>query len=53
MFNQWCGENATSKEQTQAEVRVADSSRIGSVFCAWTLEILSDSILIGRKEIRV
>jgi hypothetical protein len=32
MLNQWCGGNATSKEQTQAEVRVADSSGIGSIF---------------------
>jgi len=53
MFSQWCSGNATSKEQTQTEFRVADSSRIGSIFCVWTLKILSDNILIGRKEIRV
>jgi len=53
MFSQQCGGNATSKEQMQAEVRVADSSLIGSIFCVWTLKILSDNILIGRKEIRV
>jgi hypothetical protein len=53
MFSQWCGGNATSKEQTRAEVGVTDSSRIGSIFCVWTLKILSDNILSGRKEIRV
>jgi len=53
MFSQWCGGNAASKEQTQAEVGVTDSSRIGSIFYVWTLKILSDNILIGRKEIRV
>jgi hypothetical protein len=29
MFSQWCGGNATSKEQTRAEAGVTDSSRIG------------------------
>jgi hypothetical protein len=53
MFNQCRGGNATGKGQREAEVRVADSSGIGSIFCVWTLKILSGGILIGRKEIRV
>jgi hypothetical protein len=49
MFSQWCGGNATSKEQTQEEVGVDDSSGTGSIFSWWTLKILSEKYFDRQK----
>jgi hypothetical protein len=49
MFSQRCGGNATSKEQTQKEAGVDDSLGTGSIFCVWTLKILSEKYFDWQK----